>query len=230
MIGFAAVAFPTCTTASVPGASSEKMRGDECAARIHGASLTDHIRNTTGGENLETSDESSINEIALAKAEGAAYAAALKYLTTAEASDSGQREVGDYIVGYAMEDAEGLYQLRDGHLEWEEPREDNCHLEVAVRNASDGRFLPGLSVQASLRDPAGNLVGNYGLPFLWHPWIYHYGANCRVPAAGRYKLTIHIAVPAFPRHDRTNGCRFQQPVDVEFDVNIKTGRKLSRAA
>jgi len=39
-----------------------------------------------------------------------------------------------------------------------------------------------------------------------------------------------VDAPEFPRHDPVNGKRFQEPVDVEFAVRIKTGRKLSRAA
>jgi hypothetical protein len=184
----------------------------------------------THGDNLAKSSESSRPEIELAKAEGVAYGTALKYLTSMEASDSGEREIGDYVVGYAIEEAEGLYQMTQGKLQWMEPTAYNCHIEVVVRNASDGRFLPGLQVHAKLLDNTGTKLANLVLPFLWHPWIYHYGANCKVPGEGAYKLGIHIDVPDFPRHDRVNGMRFLDPVDLEFDVKIKTGHKLSPAA
>jgi hypothetical protein len=187
-------------------------------------------RETTRGTNLDPSNESSRTEIGVSKAEGVAYAAALKYLTTTEASDSGDRQAGDYLIGYAIEEAEGLYHMREGKLQWVEPTEENCHIEVAVRNAGDGRFLPGLSLSAVLLDSTGREVDRFDLPFLWHPWIYHYGANRKIPEQGRYKLRIHVAVPDFPRHDRVNGKRFERPVDAEFDVEIKTGRKLSPAA
>ena len=35
-------------------------------------------------------------------------------LASMEASDSGEKEIGDYIVGYAIEEAEGLYHLSGG--------------------------------------------------------------------------------------------------------------------
>lgn len=185
---------------------------------------------TTTGEKLNSSGESNLPEIGLAKAEGTAYGAALKYLTTNEAGDSGEREIGDYIVGYAIEEAEGLYHMKDGRLVWEEPTDFNCHLEIVVRSASDGRFLPGLKVRVRLLDPGRQVVLETTLPFLWHPWIHHYGANCQVPDAGQYILHVHIDAPDFPRHDRINGKRFQENVETEFDIKIKTGRKLSKAA
>lgn len=184
----------------------------------------------THDQNLDASKESSRTEIGLAKAEGVAYGTALKYLTSMEASDSGSKDLGDYIIAYAIEEAEGLYEMTAGKLEWHEPTPYNCHIEVSVRNASDGRFLPGLTVWAEVLDRKGAIVAKGSLPFLWHPWIYHYGANCSVPEPGKYKLRIHVDPPGFPRHDRVNGKRFEHPADVEFDVRIETGQKLTSAA
>lgn len=186
-------------------------------------------KHTHGGE-LNKSDESSRPEIVVGAGEGKAYGAALTYLSKMEASDSGEQSAGDYVVAYAIEDAEGLYHMRNGQLQWVEHQEENCHIEVAVRSAADGRFLPGLKVTATLLSADGKELGTNQLPFLWHPWIYHYGRNWSVPADGTYTLRIHIDVPEFPRHDRVNGKRFQQPVDVQFTVQIKTGRKVSKAA
>lgn len=181
----------------------------------------------THGDTYTHSDESSRTEIGLAKGEGLAYGAALEYLTRVEASDWGEKNAGDYVVAYSIEDAEDLYHMRDGRLEWHQPEKENCHLEIAVRNAADGRFLPCLTVQATLVDADGSTIGSHPMPFLWHPWIYHYGRNWVVPHDGRYTMKIHIDVPTFPRHDRINGDRFREPVDLEFAVNIKTGRKIS---
>ena len=182
----------------------------------------------THGDNYARSEESSVPEIGLAKAEGAAYGAALQYLTMLEASDSGVKDAGDYVVAYSIEEAEGLYHMRDGRLEWHEPREENCHVEIAVRNAADGRFIPCLTVRATLTDANGASIGSHEMPFLWHPWVYHYGRNWVVPHDGKYRLQVQIEAPAFPRHDRKNGDRFSTAVNVEFAVNIKTGRKLTR--
>lgn len=182
-------------------------------------------------DKLYTSDETSILEVPLSKAEGKSFGAAVKYMTSVEAHDGGEQEVGDYLVGYAIEHAEGLYLMRNGQLEWHDPQEENAHIEVVVRNSADGRFVPGLSVRATLLTADGREVGAEDMPFLWHPWLYHYGRNWKVPGDGTYRLRIHIDVPDFPRHDRVNGKRFDKPVDVEFhNVKISTGQKISRAA
>jgi hypothetical protein len=183
----------------------------------------------THGDSYTRSDESSMAEIGVAKVEGAAYGAALQYLAKMEASDSGEKEVGDYVVAYSIEEAEGLYQPHNGQLQWHNPVEENCHLEIAVRNAADGRFIPCLTVRATLTDENGAKLGPHEIPFLWHPWVYHYGRNLVIPHDGKYRLQVHIDAPTFMRHDRKNGHRFATAEDVEFEIEIKTGRKISPA-
>src|SRR5205823_4373556 len=100
--------------------------------------------------------------------------------------------------------------------------------EVSVRDGADGRFIPGLTVVATLIGPDGQEIGTHEQPFLWHPWLYHYGRNWHVPASGIYTLRIHIEAPEFHRHDKENGTRYAEPAEVEFrDVKIKTGQKMS---
>lgn len=181
----------------------------------------------THGDNYARSDESSLIEIGVGKAEGLAYGTALQYLSKLEASDAGEKQVGDFLIAYSIEDAEGLYHMKDGILRWHDPVEENCHVEIAVRNAADGRFLPCLTIRATLTDEAGVTSGSYEMPFLWHPWVYHYGRNWNVPHDGKYRLSIHIDPPQFPRHDRNNGNRFTTAVETDFDIEIKTGRKIS---
>lgn len=137
-----------------------------------------------------------------------------------------QKPAGDYLVAYAVEKAEGLYIFRDGELHWQEPQNENAHLEVAVRDGADGRFIPGLTVYATLINREGTKVGTHRQAFYWHPWLYHYGRNWQVPGDGEYTLRIRIEAPEFPRHDKINGKRFATPVQVEFNnVTIKTGQK-----
>jgi hypothetical protein len=67
-----------------------------------------------------------------------------------EVADMGEeKRAGPYLVGYAIEKAEGMYQPGDnGELVWHEPEEENLHLEVSVRDAADGRFIPELTIHA----------------------------------------------------------------------------------
>ena len=175
------------------------------------------------------SDEGDRHQLALAKQDGAAYREALQYMVDEVAHTGDYKRAGDYIVGYAQERAEGMYHLRGpGQLEWVEPaKNQNCHLEIAVLDGADERFIPGLTIQATLtRQDGGKQVGPVTVPFLWHPGLYHYGIDLAVPGDGAYTLQVHIDAPTFPRHDKVNGKRYAEPVDVEFrDVQIKTGRE-----
>lgn len=176
---------------------------------------------------MKPSDESSTEQLDLARRQGRSFDAAVHEMTGHEAHGREMR-AGDYIVGLAAENAEGLYVLRDGALVWSEPTAENAHIEVAVRDGADGRFVPNLDVQVTVVDAGGREIGRHSQPFLWHPWLYHYGRNWTLPGDGDYTVRVHIDAPAFPRHDKTNGRRYAAPVDVEFaGFPIKTGQKQS---
>jgi len=77
-----------------------------------------------------------------------------------------------------------------------------------------------------LIDPDGNEVGTHVQPFLWHPWLYHYGRNWTVPEEGEYRVRVRVEPPTFMRHDHENGRRYLEPVEVEFEgVPVEPGRK-----
>jgi hypothetical protein len=49
-----------------------------------------------------------------------------------------------------------------------------------------------------------------------------------VPGDGSYALRVRIEPADFMRHDKINGKRLAEPVEVEFrDVTIQTGQKRS---
>jgi hypothetical protein len=65
-------------------------------------------------------------------------------------------------------------------------------------------------------------------PFLWHPWLYHHGLNWKLPGDGAYIIRVLVEPPDFMRHDKINGRRYAEPVEVEFrNVQIRTGQKCS---
>jgi len=172
------------------------------------------------------SEEADRLQLSLAREEGNAYFKSLKHMAEEVADNGETQNCGDLIVAYAQEKAEGLYQLRDGELVWEDPGPDkNCHFEVAVLDASDRRFIPGLDITLTVTDANGTSVGSEKMPFLWHPGLYHYGRNWALPGDGTYDLKIDIKAPDFPRHDKINGQRYAKAVTAEFRaVNVKTGR------
>ena len=169
-------------------------------------------------------DEATRQQLELARAQGDAFGRALTHMTGTVAHDGGEQPAGHYLIGYAVEEAEGMYEWTGEELVWREPGGSNLHLEITVRDSGDGRFVPDVHVLATLVDPEGRNVGSHQQPLLWHPMIYHYGRNWNVPADGEYTLRVHVDPPTFMRHDQVNGCRYTEPVEVEFTgVKVKRG-------
>jgi len=175
---------------------------------------------------MRQSEESDREQLELARIQGDALQKAVDAMD--EESDSGVlvQRAGDYEIAIAVEEAEGMWMPSDGELRWQNPVDENCHVEVCVRDGADGRFVPGLDVTVTLVHPDGKEVGTHEQPFLWHPWLYHYGRNWQVPEEGAYTVRVRVEPPAFMRHDHENGRRFLEPVEVEFaDVPIEPDQK-----
>ena len=169
-------------------------------------------------------DEADEKQLDLARQQGESYRRALEHMANNVAHDGGTQTAGEYLIGYAVEEAEGMYDWEDGELVWHDPDGENLHVEIAVCDASDGRFIPCLTVTGTLVDPDGNEVGTHEHPMLWHPMLYHYGRNWTVPSDGTYKLHVRVDPPTFMRHDDVNGCRFKEVVEVTFDsVQVERG-------
>jgi uncharacterized protein involved in high-affinity Fe2+ transport len=174
---------------------------------------------------MKPSEESTAEQLELARRQGTAYAAALEAMN--QESGAQVRRVGDVEVAVVVENAEGMWMRHGDDLRWENPGDENAHVEVAVRDAADGRFIPGLSISVTLTAPDGTDVGTHTQPFLWHPWLYHYGRNWVVPGEGDYRVRVKIDPPEFMRHDYENGNRYADPIETEFSVAIKPGQKLA---
>jgi hypothetical protein len=172
---------------------------------------------------MEPSDEATEEQLDMARSQGTTYVEALNHMVEDVADGGGSRHAGEYMVGYAHEEAEGMYRREGDELVWQEP-DGNIHMEVSVRDAADDRFVPGLKVFLTIVDSDGREVGTEEMPFLWHPWLYHYGKNWTIPGDGSYSLRVRIEPPEFMRHDEKNGKRYSEEVVVEFhDVELETG-------
>lgn len=180
----------------------------------------------TGRPPMEKSEEAKPEQLDMARSQGEEYVQALHHMSQKEADDGGEQRAGDYVITYAIEKAEGMYQLRNGELAWEKPVDENIHIEISVRDGADHRFIPGLEVYVTVLTADGEEVGRHRQPFLWHPWLYHYGRNWKVPGDGSYTLHVEIEAPDFPRHDPKNGRRYASHAETRFEeVRMKTGQK-----
>ncbi|MHB1417257.1 MAG: iron transporter [Chloroflexota bacterium] len=180
---------------------------------------------------MEASQEATTEQLRLARQEGDSYYQAMQAMK----KETGTLEVmtvGDYEIAVTAEEAEGMWHLKEGllgvgeeSLEWRNPEDANSHIEVAVRDAADGRFIPGLDVDVTVYSADGNEVGTHRQEFLWHPWLYHYGHNWQLPGDGKYRIHVKIDPPKFMRHDHMNGRRYKEPAEADFAIPIKTGQK-----
>ncbi|HSD85519.1 MAG TPA: hypothetical protein VLG46_16785 [Anaerolineae bacterium] len=163
-------------------------------------------------------------QLRLALDQGEAYQHALEKTAIRLADNSQQQRVQDYAITYAIGPAQGSYELADNDLYWREPRSENIYLQIAVCDAIDQRFIPDLTIYATLINSARAIVGVRRQPFVWHPALYHYGSNWRVLQDGMYTLKVRLEAPAFSRRDKDVGRRYLEPVEVEFHrVLIDTG-------
>jgi uncharacterized protein involved in high-affinity Fe2+ transport len=85
-----------------------------------------------------------------------------------------------------------------------------------VRDAATGRIVPELKVRTTILNSGREAVGTYSLPFMWHPWVSHYGMNVPAPGIGRYTIRVRSDAPSFRRYGGAALKRFNRAVDVEF--------------
>lgn len=178
-----------------------------------------------GMKPLVPSDEGDRKGLELGRAQGDALTRTLRHMTDEIAHDGGEVQSGEYLIAYAVEEAEGMWVPAEGDLEWKEPEDENAHIEIAIRDAADGRLIPGLKVEATVVDGDGKEIGPHEMPLLWHPYLYHYGRNWTLPADGRYTLRVRFDPPTLARHDKKNGRRFLKGAEVIFEnVTIRRGQ------
>lgn len=173
-----------------------------------------------------TTSEADEVQLQHAVRQGDAYKDALAYMTQHVAQTGGMQAAGDYLVGYAIEDAEGMYVWAGGEATWRNPQVGNAHVEIAVCDAADGRFVPDLRITVELVTTSGDVLGPYEHELMWHPMLYHYARDWNLPADGEYTMRVRIDAPRFLRHDEVNGRRYLEPVEAEFaGVRVKRGQE-----
>jgi hypothetical protein len=92
---------------------------------------------------MAASNEAEPDHLEIARAEGGAYARALQAMD--EESGAVTRRAGDYLVAFMQDNAEGRSELEDGRLVWREAPRRPRPPELAVADAANGRFVPGLN-------------------------------------------------------------------------------------
>lgn len=157
--------------------------------------------------------------LVLSREEGTAVALSLASALRDPDTKAYRRRSGDYDVALIIESARGFWQPHDGRLVYSAPDTSLGmvdHMEVSMRDATTGRAIPELNVRATILDSRKREIDTYVLPFMWHPWMNHYGSNVLVPGPGRYTVRLHAEAPAFRRYGSMAFRRFNRAVDVEM--------------
>lgn len=165
----------------------------------------------------------------LAREEGEAIIRPLTSILHSAGTSGSQQRAGDYNVAVVVGAAKGAWRAQNRKLSYDEPSINIgpvAHIDVSIRDATTGRFVPGLKVRLTILDSHRKEIDTYYMPFMWHPWMNHYGLNVPVPGNGRYTVRVRADAPAFRRYGSTALKKFNKPVD----VSIRNVRFEARAA
>lgn len=130
-----------------------------------------------------------------------------------------QRQSGGYTVTVLLRRAQGVWISRDDKLVYKPPNNSVGpvnHMEISIRDVTTGRLVPDLNVRATILKSRRKEIDTYAAPFMWHPWMNHYGLNVAVPGKGSYIIRVRADAPSFRRYGSSALTKFNRPVDVEL--------------
>ncbi len=149
----------------------------------------------------------------LAREQGDAYGDALRHAARLAAGDSGECRTGDYWITYLLDSPRRIHTSAEGKPPWHEPEGADLYVGIAVRDATDGRFIPAMSVGVTLIDGGGTVVGAGDQSLVWDPLAYQYGRNWHVEGEGPHSMRVRVEPLT-----RVQGASEQamRPIEVEF--------------
>jgi hypothetical protein len=157
--------------------------------------------------------------IDLAKVEGDAVDRPLADVLRVAGAGGSRLRSGDYSVTVLVREARGHWEADGRTLRYvgsDSGVGPIAHLDVIVREAATGRIVPELKVRTTVLNSGRKAIGTYSLPFMWHPWVSHYGLNVPVPGIGRYTIRVRSDAPSFRRYGGAALKRFNRAIDLEF--------------
>lgn len=110
---------------------------------------------------------------------------------------------------------------------WQEPEGADLYVGIAVRDATDGRFIPAMRVGVTLLDEAGKVVGAGEHTLLWDPLAHQYGRNWRLEGEGPHSMRVRVEPPT---RAQAGSDEAMVLVEVEFLSLDLTLRRAPRGA
>jgi len=128
------------------------------------------------------------------------------------------KKTDDYIVTVAFGATEGMYEMQtDKSLEWVTPEGYGfVHMSVVIQDRDDKRFVPNLEVFVRLYDNDNKLITESEAPFLWNPYVFHYGMDLTIPEEGNYTAEVTIKRPDFNRQNKDHGNKYTNDVTIRL--------------
>jgi hypothetical protein len=161
----------------------------------------------------------------LAREQGDAYGDALQHATHLAAGDSGECRTGDYWITYLLDSPRRIYTWAEGKPVWHEPEGADLYVGIAVRHATDGRFIPAMRVGVTLLDEGERVVGAGEHSLVWDPLAHQYGRNWHVEGEGPHSMRVRVEPPIRAQAGSDEG---MPPIEVEFSGLDLTLRRASR--
>lgn len=158
----------------------------------------------------------------LAREQGDAYGDALQHAARLAAGDSGECRTGDYWITYLLDLPRRIHTWAEGNPLWQEPKGANLYVGIAVRDATDGRFVPAASIEVTLIDQRGTVVGAGEHALVLDPLAHQYGRNWQVQGEGPYSIRVRVQPPT---RVQAAADQAMAPIEVEFcDLNVALGQ------
>ena len=168
---------------------------------------------------MAESNEANATQLALARREGAAYDALVRW----EAAGAGWAQAanaGDYRFVASLTPAEGWWSDASGTPRWTDAPAGTVHLRVFPEDAASLRFVPELTMRARMLDANESILTEAPLVSALYPVTEAYGANVTLPP-GTTRIAVVVEPLQAMRHDPYNGDRFFRRTTVLF--NAPTG-------
>jgi uncharacterized protein involved in high-affinity Fe2+ transport len=207
------------------GTNGDRFKNDVVAEFAHVTVSRDSLASMA--QRLARGDQR--QAVAIARQEGTATDRPIAALLRGANTSGSQLSSGDYKVAVIVQPARGYWEARNGKLSYVDSNNNVgsvVHMDVIIRDATTGRLLPGLNVRATVLNSRKKEIGTYAMPFMWHPWMNHYGLDVAVPENGRYTIRVRADAPAFRRYGSTALRKFNRVIDAEFrNVRLATPKK-----
>lgn len=143
---FAAVGCGQKPPAEQDGSETAQASGTTSVSPEMTSETTGEAAGTTAGTTVSTTGSSEFSNVV------ASYSVAQEEIEEA----GGEKVVGDYRIGYIVEDAEGWWEGKANNLQWRGPASgETNHIEILPYDRESGLLVPYMDISLAVLDGSG---------------------------------------------------------------------------